>query len=158
MRPGWRLFWNKLLRAFFEGHADGAILGKSNLWGAGEILQLSDWNSWRRDFGVLPKKTTRRLQLVCREHVGRNELYICLFDIMHTIVWFVWYHAYYMIEVDRLKSTVNQYSHNVIIQSCECVTSFRVVFWTHSQRSGQEHGCGCDLTCVLFMSMQRIHL
>ena len=26
-----------------------------------------------------------------------------------------------MIEVDQLKSTVNQYSHNVIIQSCECV-------------------------------------
>lgn len=35
--------------------------------------------------GVLPKKTTRRLQLVCREHVGRNELYF----------FFVWYHAYY---------------------------------------------------------------
>ena len=33
------------------------------------------------------RKKNRRLQLVCREHVGRNELYIYifLFDIMHTI-------------------------------------------------------------------------
>ena len=81
-----------------------------------------------------------------------NYIYIFfLFDIMHTLIWFVWYHAYYMIEVDQLKSTVNQYNHNVIIQSCECV----IPLWTHSERSGQEHGCGCDLTCVLFMSMQR---
>lgn len=46
---------NKLLRAFFEGHADGAILGKSNLSGAGEILRLSDWNSWRRERGASKK-------------------------------------------------------------------------------------------------------